>query len=44
MCANHKGLCAPTLQDRGTLKAVLKDLGFKGMRQRVKIEEALLAM
>ncbi|KAL1515829.1 hypothetical protein AB1Y20_002445 [Prymnesium parvum] len=39
-----KSLAALGKKDRGALKALLKEMGFKGLRQRVKIEEALLAM
>eukprot|EP00966_Prymnesium_polylepis_P304339 7031626-Prymnesium_polylepis.1 len=39
-----KSLAALGKKDRGALKAQLKEMGFKGMRQRVKMEEALLAL
>ena len=31
-------------QDRGALKARLRELGYKGMRLRVKLEEELMAL
>ena len=30
--------------DRATLKAKLKELGFKSMRARIKLEEELIAL
>ena len=44
MWQDLKSLSALGKTDRGALKALLKDMGYKGMRQRVKMEEALLAM
>ena len=43
-CSINKSLSALGKQDRGALKALLKDMGYRGMRQRLKMEEALLAM